>query len=425
MPSLYPEQQAAIDRALAEPTRRFIFYFDTGCGKTPTAIQLCKQQGFERILVVCPAIVKWHWAKEFTRWGYADASTTCRIEVVSYESMTKPQNLGDWQAIIFDELHYLQTAVSKRSQNAFELVKTNPKAFVLGLTATLMPTYPWAIWNPLRTFWPDRWGNPTRTGAPNWNFCERYFTKNVTEYGVSWGKIKPEREEELAKRIEQVSHRLTRGDVARHLPPFNLQPLYIPKEPDEAWFKSWIDECAEDYHIAIFTYFQETAQQIAKWLRQWNGSVYLITGNEPPEKRIKQLEQAKSDEDCIIVCTMSCIGTGIDLTWLDLGLCVEWTQSPGQMVQFIGRISRLNCPTKSTLLTFLCTPKNEVKASKLVERIQSLNKVIRAGEANDALEGAFSLQLSDEEFQASLDRLCKTFIHLDEEDLDDDADLCV
>lgn len=420
MPSLYPEQQAAIDRALAEPTRRFIFNFDTGCGKTPTAIQLCKQQGFERILVVCPAIVKWHWAKEFDRWGYLDHRG--RVEITSYESMKKPLNTGDWQAIIFDELHYIQNASSKRSQNAFALVKSNPNAFVLGLTATLIPTYPWAVWNQLRTFWPERWGNPTKSGGANWRFCERYFEKLVSEYGVSWGKIKPEYEAELASKISQVSHRLTRDDLAKRLPPFNLQALYVPKEPDAKWFTEYVNDCSDSNHLAIFTYHHETAfwiRDCLKWM--WDGSVYLITGNDPPEKRIRMLQEAQDSEDAIIICTMACIGTGIDLTWLDLGLCVEWTQSPGQMVQFIGRISRLNSPTHSTPLKFLCTPKNELKASKLVDRIQSLNKVIRGGEANEALEATFNLELSDDEFQASLDRLSATYIHLDDEDLEDDA----
>ena len=66
MSTLMPHQEVAVP-FLAE--RGFAFLWDEpGLGKTIDAIAAADAVGARKILVVCPAVVRTHWADEFETW---------------------------------------------------------------------------------------------------------------------------------------------------------------------------------------------------------------------------------------------------------------------------------------------------------------------------------------------------------------------
>ena len=92
---------------------------EAGAGKTATSVTACDLVTAERVLVICPAVVRPHWAREFARWqrmsrlvtlvdGAPTASLGSEVTVISHASLVKPDTLallmqGHYGAIVVDE----------------------------------------------------------------------------------------------------------------------------------------------------------------------------------------------------------------------------------------------------------------------------------------------------------------------------------
>lgn len=94
-----------------------------GLGKTRTVIEaLSRAYGFRdgRPLIVCPAIVRTHWQREFAAMGFGQAPWTIK----SYDEIVRGGDKLMWyllgeravDALILDEAHYVKHATSKRAQ---------------------------------------------------------------------------------------------------------------------------------------------------------------------------------------------------------------------------------------------------------------------------------------------------------------------
>jgi len=73
--NLYPHQITGAD-FLAQ--RGFAFLFDVpGLGKTATAVAACDRVGAQKILVICPAVVRRFWELTFLTWQKIKRDVTC------------------------------------------------------------------------------------------------------------------------------------------------------------------------------------------------------------------------------------------------------------------------------------------------------------------------------------------------------------
>ena len=108
-----------------------------GSGKTAMALVSANTLGAERILVLCPAIVKQNWHREFGRfyihqtddlevvYGSNHKLTKKRI-IMNYDLVHRPAMLEQLQKlkfdlIIFDEIHNLKSLEAKRTQACLSL----------------------------------------------------------------------------------------------------------------------------------------------------------------------------------------------------------------------------------------------------------------------------------------------------------------
>ena len=64
---LYPYQQAGVDWLAAHP--RALLCDEQGLGKTIQAIALADHASCDKVLVICPSVVLWNWAREFSAWS--------------------------------------------------------------------------------------------------------------------------------------------------------------------------------------------------------------------------------------------------------------------------------------------------------------------------------------------------------------------
>ena len=146
---LKPYQQVAADRI--SKSYQLILADEMGLGKTaellrglwPTFVSYRTR----KILVVCPASLKWNWVREIKQWfGPFIAKPDdmrLRIVVTNYERLKNYVDYarkGLFGTVVFDEAHYLKNPKSQRFYYANVIATYAEKRFLL--TGTPMVSGP-------------------------------------------------------------------------------------------------------------------------------------------------------------------------------------------------------------------------------------------------------------------------------------------
>lgn len=426
-PTLYPAQAAGVRRYLDLPQpRRFIFSWKTGCGKTAASLQILCQQMKPgelppRTLIVCPAVVRNHWYKELAKWAgdsaqeYAGEITVGRsrklskkraklreqaysspIQIVSYDLLSQVTAEG-WHYIILDELHHCAQPGSKQSKIVRTLMAANPSADVLGLSATLIPTEAKQLWNPLRLlFGESEWGKPSKTGDVSWNFCFRYCNIEHTEYGVRAYGTNAQYVTELRTRIKNVTYPLSREDIIADLPPLDVKVQQFPSVRSQAKLieqvKEWHDQFDRDdvNHKVILVRHRQLARAIADALGiTGNPEVgTYIDGAMSPEKRAQCLDECERQERCTLVGTHEALSEGIRLMWAQQVLVAEWSQSPGRVMQLLGRFNSVGSQARPQV-TIHSTDKTWAAARTLIRRTEDVIAALGASPKEEEIRDIF------------------------------------
>lgn len=436
---LYDFQKVAATAVLHE--RRGLLNFDMGLGKTRTAIEVLKYEQVRRILIVTPAIVRSTWRDEISRWwpGRAEdvgiihlgrnrksgvskkaaldrsKAYAAEIQVVSF-ALLDEIDISGWDALVVDESHRIKDPEAAQSVAVKKIsIGLGGNSFILLLTGTVAPDRPIDVWNQIDTLWPGRFGS-SRTGGIPWKFKERYSNQLDNGYGTQWFGVNKEHAAELAARIGGLSSRATKAEWAHLLPPFLVQMVRVPPtngmalaartafENFEAiqselnlagqvkatYVKEWLENAQESgaKHCCILTHLRETAEKIAAEIPA-TANVFCITGEMPAEERNRVLALAKKAERAVIVATMHSVGIGIDLTFCTQAVFVELDYKLGEVLQAIGRFHRLSSqePANVTILAVERTV-DEIVASKLLAKMEAINKTVKAGDSEERLSAA-------------------------------------
>lgn len=441
---LFPFQPRGIESALREG--HYILNWETGLGKTPAAIVAVSEANQWPCLVITPSAVKSHWVRQIEKWGEGDCFV---VEagadwkeysgqtwvVSSYELAAESINFLKPKAFVLDELHYLKNAKAKRSKSIAEILHSNLSAFQIGLTATLMSVDPSDLWHQLECLWPGRFGN-------FYQFRKRYAVAEVNKYatgGYNYRGLNTLFALELRGRLQTVSDRVIKDEVAHLLPAFTVESIrFKPRDPaieaaarkafgaksmqkrallDESIavaFKEKAGVALEQLeievqnctHIVVATHLRKSATALMRLCNEKfsDFAVFHIDGDVSPAERDSIITSALGEPKAILITTMHAVGIGIDnLTHFQCAIVVELYYSPIVMTQFLGRFSRLSgkTPTKVILLVFLGTH-DELVADSLLQNLTYANELF----ASSSSEVGLTKSLSDSESEESfLDRL--------------------
>lgn len=444
---LYEFQEEGVNRVIKAPKNRLVLNYATGLGKTITACSVLARLNARRVLIVCPAMVKQTWLDALDEWYPAHAKAAAitvgkdRIKGLSKKALKEKDDaysaeiqivsyglVGDilresWDFIILDESHRLKNPAARQTRAVRAILLQNPNAGVLELTATLFPDRITDIWSQLDLLWPGRFGRTSPTYKyPSYWFCKRYSLDIGDEYGVKWAGINPVHEAELRRRVAEVSHRVTKHEVAHLLPSFIVSLIKVKAKSTlfdniDHWLESqgsikipfvleWVSDAIEDAnHICILTHLRETAEQIGHQTSvDTNWPVFVIDGSMPPEARNARLAEAKKAPKSIIVATMHSIGIGINLGFCSRVLFAELYWRPETIIQALGRFDGFRTlePTSADLLCIEGT-EDEAMARMLLKKIDAMNRALKAGIIEEKLESVLGgVKMSDEEAIASL-----------------------
>lgn len=224
-----------------------------GLGKSAQAIRAADLINAGRVCVVCPAVAKVNWEREFEKFSILERNFQVvrsqsetidgrRSTIISYDLLVS--NLfgvdAHYNALVLDEVHYLKSVEAKRVRAVFGrsgIVRRAER--VWALSATPAPNDVSELWGLLFTFGATTLGYDA--------FVERYCITVESNYGPKVVGNRPENIPELRATLAPIMLRRKKEEVMTQLPPISYQNLTI--EPGEVDFGDFKDFCLYTYPV--------------------------------------------------------------------------------------------------------------------------------------------------------------------------------
>jgi SWI/SNF-related matrix-associated actin-dependent regulator 1 of chromatin subfamily A len=210
---------------------------EMGIGKSAQAIKACDLVGARSVLVICRAVARENWRREFEK--FSSQERACRtiygrddaahldggIVICSYESLPHVLNNypGNFDCVVIDESHYVKEPTSLRTRNVLGKVGAihrGSQTFLL--TGTPTPNHAGELWTTLYTL--------GRTRLNYEQFVEKFCTYRDTSFGrqITGSVIEPDKIAEIRGMLAPICLRRTKEDVNLELPPiFYSDPILV------------------------------------------------------------------------------------------------------------------------------------------------------------------------------------------------------
>lgn len=213
--------------------RKFALLADgMGLGKTAQAIVAANRVGAKSVVVICPAIARVNWRREFDQWGKGQA-----LFVESYDKVVRSETVRQAiramqpDVLILDEAHYLKNRTSKRTKALYGqfcrgdgLVSAAQRVWLL--TGTPAPNDVSELYPHLSALWPDL----LPADRKHFTFMQRYVHTEATPFGLKILGNKKDTLPELRQKLSSVMLRRKAEDVLTDLPPIMWSDITVEAE---------------------------------------------------------------------------------------------------------------------------------------------------------------------------------------------------
>lgn len=397
--------------------RRALLADEMGLGKSAQAITAADEILADSILVVCPAVARENWKREFAKFSRFPRQPV----ISSYEGIVSAFQTGaPWQKFdlaIIDESHFAKNPEAERTKALLGkngLVHHVERMWFL--SGTPMPNHPGELWPIMFT--------TGRTTLKYDVFCRRYckFVPGFRQHLQITG-AKAERVEELREKLAPIMLRRTVEDVGMQLPELFFGDVVVEPCPvklsreqfenatkEELWLRKRL-EGLDEFNPKEMRLLEAIARSVST-LRLYNGlqkvdsvaqmvneelesnqyskivifgvhravlqglhdKLYsdfwpaIINGETSERERQERIDRfQKGKRSRVLLCNIRAAGTAITLTAADQVLFVESEWSPGDNRQATKRCHRIG-QTRPVRARFVGI------ANSIDEKIQRINR---------------------------------------------------
>ena len=373
---------------------------DMGLGKSIQAIKAALNVADDKVLVLCPASLKWKWADEFKKHFDIDAfvvsgtkeerravwKSQAKYIIANYDLLHPNRDWDDmpheWDVIIADEAVYLKNPKAIRTKRALKL-SSRYKFALSGIY----------IENSLTEFFSImKFVRPEVVPDNVYTFTKRYCE-------VDWnGKVTGVNKEKLPELHALTSPfvlRRTKLEKLKELPPKIYTPIPLEMSSEEkreysklsAEFKSWVESGSKEEHktvgsatldvryfvegmygnlqnktkkqwleelyndvdkLVVFTFFEKSARM----LKEYFDTPYYISGKEK-NNRFEVVRDFNKANKGILIST-DAGKFGLDMVGADTLVHYGYVHNPGTMIQREDRLWRMGQEkTVNILLPYL------------------------------------------------------------------------
>lgn len=414
---LFPHQEVARDFLLTK--KRCILADAPRVGKTaPTAAAALHNLP---VLVVCPAVAKYVWAKAFAQLGHTAtvisgkaaaaklAPTPGMVAVINYDILSQVKALKGWATLVLDESHRVKTPTVKRTKAAMKLMKETPNVYAL--SGTPIPNRPIEIWPILHGL-----GIYKRSWM---EFACRYAKAWQSPWGldVSGASNIPE----LREKLKPWVLRRKRADVftAYQQPVVSLVELDLPvdkrekqfdadsisdlaanspdvvlalegiseimreagelKAPHAAEFIRSKIEQEPDEPLVVFAWHKSVVQILSDALNESPAIPHLtVTGATSANAKQAAIESFQAGKIQVIIGNVSSMSEGVDLSRSSTVIFSESTWATSALEQASARVENVNkngCAPSIYILT-IRTSLDSIILSKVLKKINVIDQIL-------------------------------------------------
>ena len=381
----YDHQKTAIEKLLGND--KFILADDMGVGKTTSGTIAALESGAKKILIICPATLKFNWKRELQHYTKENIGIVegkkwedGKFVIINYDILKNFHSIDgsvtkildeQFDLIIIDEAHYISNTKAQRTKLVNDLVKKIGKVWLL--TGTPMTSRPMNYYNLLRLV-------ESRV-AKNWvgyvkRYCDGYqITKGNRKIWLTSGASNLE---ELRERTKQKVLRRLKEEIL-DLPDKIITPIFLELNSTEykkevGEYLDWaeensnqslsiqlnklmkirqliaheklpstyefIDQCLEqDKKVIVFTNFTDPLMEI--WSKYKKIAVPLY-GQMKKEQRQESVDKFQNDPKTkIFVSNIVAGGVGITLTEAEVVIFNDLSFVPATMSQAEDRAFRI------------------------------------------------------------------------------------
>ncbi len=374
-------QQEAVTKSLAflEKSKGFYNASDMGTGKSIMTLECLSKLDVEKILIVCPKIVKLVWQIEIKKWYKGEAEFT----IINYEETRNPEKLKQlilrkFDVMVMDESHKLKNRKAQVTKAVLGDLWDSVK-YRICLSGTPMTQGIPDLFTLYSRFLPEAFSNyyefantfshqkqtPWGTsyfGVKNaellkklstCNFLFRYkrddvltqlpdkvFTKVPlsAEYAV---KETPEEKSAHENWVRQVQIALSSGQKVRAAPPKSIQTLLLEQGLKKIpRIKELVEEFAsQQIKSVIFCVHQKVVEQLGISLKEFRPSI--IYGPTSQTDRELAIDNFQNGDSLVAILSYGAASLGITLTASHIVVLGEYSYSPAEVMQGISRCDRI------------------------------------------------------------------------------------
>ena len=390
---MFDYQKEGVEHIVTTFNGRALIGDEMGLGKTLQAIAVYKYYQAKKLLVICPAYLRFTWKHELEKWvpgiettvilkGKDSLEQTCPL-IISYElaaSKAKELKKLKFDMVICDESHYLKSHKTKRTKALTPLVKSISKALLLSGTPAL--NRPIELYSQLHML-------ISHIFPKYKQYAERYCDGKMSPLGFydDSGMSNNYELKWLARKVALI--RRVKRDVLTQLPKKNRSEIYLPLarkdvRPMEPLFKRWkelnkkipnmvpaseeIKKAGFERKCIITELFRKTSEAKASVVKKVVAgmveqglkfivfcyhkklmdeiqevcpSYIRIDGDTPIEKRQEYVNDFQQGDVQVAVLSMLAASTGLTLTATSIVLFAELYFVPGVILQAEDRVHRI------------------------------------------------------------------------------------
>tara|TARA_B100000902_G_scaffold377511_1_gene409818 strand:- start:9771 stop:11117 length:1347 start_codon:yes stop_codon:yes gene_type:complete len=418
---------------------------EMGLGKTLQAIAVAKYYKHNRVLVVCPAYLRYNWCTEIKKW-LGEHTNTVMINkgsdeipdedgyiITSYELATKKKDdlkKLQYEMAICDESHYLKGHRTKRTKGLTPVLKK--MKHVILLTGTPALNRPCELYPQAHIIQPQffkKWKT----------YTERYCNGQMSPLGFYDFSGRSNQSELTWLSRKTVMIRRVKRDVLTDLPPKLRTQIYLPTPYGKSkklkpFFEEWKDinkkirtmvpcsaeikkagfrrKCiisklfmmsaeakisavqqyikdmvAQDINFIIFAYHMEFMDHICETLDSLDTTYMRIDGSTPSKKRNENVEAFQNKQVKVAVLSLGAASTGLTLTACSTLIFSELYYVPGTILQAEDRIHRVSQKNQCDIRYLIAKDTLDEHIYKMLKfKLETLDKMLD-GRADRTLDG--------------------------------------
>tara|TARA_R100000900_G_scaffold84_1_gene116 strand:- start:12114 stop:14114 length:2001 start_codon:yes stop_codon:yes gene_type:complete len=184
--SMRPYQRVAPVMFMTGGRQRVLIADEMGLGKSLQALACVELAEYERVLIVCPAIVKHNWANEITKWlqtssfiinGWEGDIEQTRFNIINYDILEKRLDhlkANEYDCIIFDEVHRIKNPKAASTKAALKLAQGVQG--IIALSGTPITNRPSEFFTSLNMMMPATFSN-------YFTFAKKYCNAKKNAFG--------------------------------------------------------------------------------------------------------------------------------------------------------------------------------------------------------------------------------------------------